>query len=44
MARAAITIVLPEISDDEAIAIKKEIEELVKDRDKVTVSLHLTPR
>lgn len=44
MARASITIVLPEVEDEEAIAIKKLLEEVVKDKVNVQVTIHLSAR
>ena len=44
MARASITIVLPEVEDDKAIEVKKQIEELLKEVPNVTVSIHISPR
>ena len=44
MGRATITIILPEINDDDAIQVKKEIEKLLEAKPNVTVSVHIMPR
>lgn len=44
MARASITIVLPETTDEEAIEIKKDIEKLLEDKTNVQVTIHIAPR
>jgi len=44
MARASITIVLPETTDDEAIQVKKDIEKLLEDKPNVQVTIHIAAR
>lgn len=39
MSRVTITIVVPEMTDEEAIELKKEVEELVKEKRGVTVRI-----
>ncbi len=44
MARVVITTIVNEVTDDEAMAIKKAIEELVKEKDGAVVRFQLTAR
>lgn len=43
MSRVTITIIVPEMEDEEAIALKKEIEELVKEKAGATVRITMAP-
>jgi len=41
MARAVIRIIIPDVTDDEAILLKKDIEALLKDKANTTVMIDI---